>query len=61
LIYKLRFTLMYYLFSNCQFVICCSMANKSVYDFSAETLEGQLVPLSKYRGMVLLIVNVATF
>ncbi|AWP17857.1 Glutathione peroxidase [Scophthalmus maximus] len=33
------------------------MANKSVYDFSAETLEGQLVPLSKYRGMMLLIVN----
>ncbi|KAG7507333.1 glutathione peroxidase 6-like [Solea senegalensis] len=26
------------------------MANKSVYDFSAETLDGQLVPLSKYRG-----------
>uniref|UniRef100_A0A3Q3X7T5 Glutathione peroxidase n=1 Tax=Mola mola TaxID=94237 RepID=A0A3Q3X7T5_MOLML len=38
-----------------------SMANKSIYDFSAETLDGQLVPLSNYRGKVLLIINVATF
>uniref|UniRef100_A0A3P8TYW9 Glutathione peroxidase n=1 Tax=Amphiprion percula TaxID=161767 RepID=A0A3P8TYW9_AMPPE len=38
-----------------------SMANKSIYDFSAETLDGQPVPLSNYRGKVLLIVNVATF
>lgn len=38
-----------------------SMANKSIYDFSAETLDGQLVPLSSYRGKGLLIVNVATF
>uniref|UniRef100_A0A3Q0T645 Glutathione peroxidase n=1 Tax=Amphilophus citrinellus TaxID=61819 RepID=A0A3Q0T645_AMPCI len=38
-----------------------SMANKSVYDFSAETLDGQPVPLGNYRGKVLLIVNVATF
>uniref|UniRef100_A0A3P8NQ58 Glutathione peroxidase n=1 Tax=Astatotilapia calliptera TaxID=8154 RepID=A0A3P8NQ58_ASTCA len=34
------------------------MANKSVYDFSSETLHGQPVPLSSYRGKVLLIVNV---
>uniref|UniRef100_A0AAQ5ZSV2 Glutathione peroxidase n=1 Tax=Amphiprion ocellaris TaxID=80972 RepID=A0AAQ5ZSV2_AMPOC len=34
-----------------------SMANKSIYDFSAETLDGQPVPLSNYRGKVLLIVN----
>uniref|UniRef100_A0A672YK95 Glutathione peroxidase n=1 Tax=Sphaeramia orbicularis TaxID=375764 RepID=A0A672YK95_9TELE len=34
------------------------MANKSIYDFSAETLDGQLVPLCNYRGKVLLIVNV---
>lgn len=38
-----------------------SMANKTIYDFSAETLDGQLVPLSSYRGKVLLITNVATF
>lgn len=38
-----------------------SMANKSIYDFSAETLDGQPVPLSSYRGKVLLIINVATF
>uniref|UniRef100_A0A3Q3IF08 Glutathione peroxidase n=1 Tax=Monopterus albus TaxID=43700 RepID=A0A3Q3IF08_MONAL len=31
------------------------------YDFSAKTLDGQLIPLSNYRGKVLLIVNVATF
>lgn len=37
------------------------MANKSIYDFSAETLDGQQVPLSNYRGKVLLIINVATF
>lgn len=37
------------------------MANKSIYDFSAETLDGQLVPLRNYRGKVLLIINVATF
>uniref|UniRef100_A0A671XYY6 Glutathione peroxidase n=1 Tax=Sparus aurata TaxID=8175 RepID=A0A671XYY6_SPAAU len=37
------------------------MACKSIYDFSAETLDGQLVPLSNYRGKVLLIINVATF
>lgn len=37
------------------------MANKLVYDFSAETLDGQPVPLCGYRGKVLLIINVATF
>uniref|UniRef100_A0A3B5L716 Glutathione peroxidase n=1 Tax=Xiphophorus couchianus TaxID=32473 RepID=A0A3B5L716_9TELE len=37
------------------------MAYKSIYDFSAETLEGEEVPLSIYKGKVLLIVNVATF
>uniref|UniRef100_A0A3Q3AQW7 Glutathione peroxidase n=1 Tax=Kryptolebias marmoratus TaxID=37003 RepID=A0A3Q3AQW7_KRYMA len=38
-----------------------SMANQSIYDFSAETLDGEQVPLSIYAGKVLLIVNVATF
>uniref|UniRef100_A0A3Q1FHZ6 Glutathione peroxidase n=1 Tax=Acanthochromis polyacanthus TaxID=80966 RepID=A0A3Q1FHZ6_9TELE len=46
--------------ATCQ-VQLTSMANKSIYDFSAETLDGQPVPLSNYRGKVLLIVNVATF
>uniref|UniRef100_A0A667XF56 Glutathione peroxidase n=1 Tax=Myripristis murdjan TaxID=586833 RepID=A0A667XF56_9TELE len=38
-----------------------SMADKSIYDFCAETLDGEFVPLSNYRGKVLLIVNLATF
>uniref|UniRef100_A0A674NJZ0 Glutathione peroxidase n=1 Tax=Takifugu rubripes TaxID=31033 RepID=A0A674NJZ0_TAKRU len=38
-----------------------NMENKSMYDFSAETLDGRLVPLSNFRGKVLLIINVATF
>lgn len=38
-----------------------SMANKSIYDFSAETLDGVTVPLGDFRGKVLLVVNVATF
>jgi len=32
----------------------------SVYDFTAETLEGAPAPLSDYRGQVLLIVNTAS-
>ena len=32
----------------------------SVYDFTAQTLEGQPAPLSDYRGQVLLIVNTAS-
>jgi glutathione peroxidase len=32
----------------------------SVYDFSAETLEGRLVSLADYRGKVMLIVNTAS-
>src|SRR5271156_5585412 len=32
----------------------------SVYDFTAQTLEGQSAPLSDYRGQVLLIVNTAS-
>uniref|UniRef100_A0A8C5ALG1 Glutathione peroxidase n=1 Tax=Gadus morhua TaxID=8049 RepID=A0A8C5ALG1_GADMO len=38
-----------------------NMCDKSIYDFMAESLDGQSVPLSKYRGKVLLIVNLATF
>ncbi|KAI9546791.1 hypothetical protein NQZ68_022736 [Dissostichus eleginoides] len=33
------------------------MENKSIYDFSVETLDGQQVPLSNYRGKVLLVIN----
>jgi glutathione peroxidase len=32
----------------------------SVYDFAAETLDGQPAPLAAYRGKVLLIVNTAS-
>ena len=32
----------------------------SIYDFSAETLDGQLAPLSAYRDQVVLIVNTAS-
>ena len=32
----------------------------SVYDFSAKTLEGDEIPLSNFRGQVLLIVNTAS-
>ncbi len=33
---------------------------KSVYNFSMKTIDGKMVPLSTYRGKVLLIVNVAS-
>jgi len=33
---------------------------KNIYDFSARTIDGIDLPLSKYRGSVLLIVNVAS-
>ncbi len=32
----------------------------TVYDFSATSLEGDVIPLDRYRGRVLLIVNVAS-
>ena len=32
----------------------------SVYDFEAASIDGQAVPLSRYRGQVLLIVNTAS-
>lgn len=35
-------------------------APSSVYDFSMKTIDGKTVSLSKYRGKVLLIVNVAS-
>lgn len=33
---------------------------KSIFDFTVQDIDGQDVPLSKYRGNVLLIVNVAS-
>ena len=33
---------------------------ESVYDFSATAIDGQTVPLDRYRGQVLLIVNTAS-
>jgi glutathione peroxidase len=32
----------------------------SVYDFSAKTISGEMIPLSQFQGRVLLIVNVAS-
>ncbi|KAM3232219.1 putative glutathione peroxidase 2 [Capsicum chacoense] len=45
---------------------CCSSQNmaegspKSIYDFTVKDIQGNAVPLSNYRGKVLLIVNVAS-
>lgn len=33
---------------------------KSVYDFTVTDIDGNLTPLDKYKGNVLLIVNVAS-
>jgi glutathione peroxidase len=35
-------------------------AEKSVYDFSMTTIDGKPIPLSTYKGKVLLVVNVAS-
>ena len=34
---------------------------KTVYDFTMTSIDGEAVPLSRYRGKVLLIVNVASY
>ncbi|GMT36657.1 hypothetical protein PFISCL1PPCAC_27954 [Pristionchus fissidentatus] len=39
----------------------CQNQNQSLYDFQVETLQGNYVDLTQYRGQVLLIINVATF
>uniref|UniRef100_A0A914RLY9 Glutathione peroxidase n=1 Tax=Parascaris equorum TaxID=6256 RepID=A0A914RLY9_PAREQ len=39
----------------------CRLSNQSIYDFQVQTLGGEFTDLAKYRGQVLLIVNVATF
>jgi glutathione peroxidase-family protein len=33
---------------------------QTIYDFSAQTIDGQIISLSQFRGRVLLIVNVAS-
>ncbi len=37
-----------------------SHAPKSIYDFKVSNIDGKTVPLSKYKGKVLLVVNVAS-
>lgn len=32
---------------------------QTIYDFSAKNIDGEEVPLDKYKGQVLLVVNVA--
>uniref|UniRef100_A0A158R5L6 Glutathione peroxidase n=1 Tax=Syphacia muris TaxID=451379 RepID=A0A158R5L6_9BILA len=39
----------------------CLLSNTTVYNFAIQTLNGNYVNLSQYRGQVLLIVNVASF
>ena len=34
--------------------------NPNLYDFSATAIDGQTVPLERFRGQVLLIVNTAS-
>ncbi|PAA58869.1 hypothetical protein BOX15_Mlig017886g2 [Macrostomum lignano] len=36
-----------------------SSASGTVYDFSAKTIDGDMVSLSKYKGRVLVVTNVA--
>ena len=35
-------------------------APTTIYDFSMKTIDGKVVPLSKFKGKVLLVVNVAS-
>jgi glutathione peroxidase len=46
------------------FVVLCAVmsfgANKSVYDFPLNTIDGQSTSLAAYKGKVLLVVNVAS-
>lgn len=39
----------------------CDSTDRDVYDFKVKNLDGDLVGLDKYKGQVLLIVNVATY
>jgi len=48
------------LFSLPQQSVRAEKSGTSVYDFAAETIEGDTISLSQFRGKVLLIVNVAS-
>uniref|UniRef100_A0A915DUU7 Glutathione peroxidase n=1 Tax=Ditylenchus dipsaci TaxID=166011 RepID=A0A915DUU7_9BILA len=39
----------------------CVPVNQTIYDFNVETLDGPTIDLKKYKGEVLLLMNVATF
>ena len=38
----------------------CITLFRSIYEFTAKSLEGELVSLDKYKGKVLVVVNVAS-
>jgi glutathione peroxidase len=42
------------------FAAASAAADKSIYDFTLNSIDGQPVPLSAYKGKVLLLVNVAS-
>jgi glutathione peroxidase len=47
----------------CAIILCAMLAfasGKSVYDFTMNSIDGQPVPLSSYKGKVMLLVNVAS-
>jgi glutathione peroxidase len=46
--------------ASAQTAIAAPTGAKSIYDFKVKDIDGKTVPLSKYRGKVLLVVNVAS-
>nr|CAD38523.1 secreted glutathione peroxidase [Globodera rostochiensis] len=40
---------------------CKSDQNRTIYDFEVDTLDGNFTNLEKFKGQVLLVINVATF
>ena len=43
------------------FAVMSSSIAETAYDFSFNTIDGELLPLSDYKGKVLLVVNTASF
>jgi len=39
----------------------CAQVNQSIYDFNVESLEGEVTDMQKYKGEVVLVINVATY
>ncbi|MFH4974448.1 hypothetical protein AB6A40_001157 [Gnathostoma spinigerum] len=39
----------------------CRQSNQSIYDFQVQKLDGTFTNLQKYKGQLLLIINVATY